>query len=88
MKYLQVVYLHSNNISQVDVNDFCPNGFGVKNTYYNGISLFDNPINYWEVVPATFRCVSNRDGCTVWQPQKVVHERHQLQRNTCNSDTK
>ncbi|KAK6308087.1 biglycan a [Coregonus clupeaformis] len=60
MKYLQVVYLHSNNISQVEVNDFCPEGFGVKKTYYNGISLFDNPINYWEVEPATFRCVSNR----------------------------
>ncbi|XP_010897049.1 biglycan a [Esox lucius] len=59
MKYLQVVYLHSNNISHVDVNDFCPEGFGVKKTYYNGISLFDNPINYWEVEPATFRCVSN-----------------------------
>uniref|UniRef100_A0A8C8JHI2 Biglycan n=1 Tax=Oncorhynchus tshawytscha TaxID=74940 RepID=A0A8C8JHI2_ONCTS len=60
MKYLQVVYLHSNNISQVDMNDFCPEGFGVKKTYYNGISLFDNPINYWEVEPATFCCVSNR----------------------------
>uniref|UniRef100_A0A8C7MHA0 Biglycan n=1 Tax=Oncorhynchus kisutch TaxID=8019 RepID=A0A8C7MHA0_ONCKI len=60
MKYLQVVYLHSNYISQVDMNDFCPEGFGVKKTYYNGISLFDNPINYWEVEPATFRCVSNR----------------------------
>ncbi|KAJ8016617.1 hypothetical protein DPEC_G00009100 [Dallia pectoralis] len=59
MKYLQVVYLHSNNISQVDVNDFCPEGFGVKKTYYHGISLYDNPINYWEVEPATFRCVSN-----------------------------
>uniref|UniRef100_A0A8C7W3X3 Biglycan n=1 Tax=Oncorhynchus mykiss TaxID=8022 RepID=A0A8C7W3X3_ONCMY len=60
MFFKQVVYLHSNNISQVDMNDFCPEGFGVKKTYYNGISLFDNPINYWEVEPATFRCVSNR----------------------------
>ncbi|XP_071228215.1 biglycan-like [Salvelinus alpinus] len=60
MKHLQGVYLHSNNISQVDMNDFCPEGFGVKKTYYNGISLFDNPINSWEVVPTTFRCVSNR----------------------------
>ncbi|XP_076131992.1 biglycan a [Alosa pseudoharengus] len=61
MKYLQVVYLHSNNISEVGVNDFCPTGFGMKKTFYNGISLFDNPINYWEVQPATFRCVSDRN---------------------------
>ncbi|KAF3696947.1 Biglycan Bone/cartilage proteoglycan I PG-S1 Precursor [Channa argus] len=60
MKYLQVVYLHSNNISQVGVNDFCPRGFGMKRTFYNGISLFANPVNYWEVQPATFRCVSDR----------------------------
>ncbi|XP_063065686.1 biglycan a [Engraulis encrasicolus] len=61
MKYLQVVYLHSNNISEVGVNDFCPTGFGMKKTFYNGISLFDNPINYWEVQPATFRCVADRN---------------------------
>ncbi|XP_044206265.1 biglycan b [Thunnus albacares] len=60
MKYLQVVYLHSNNISQVSVDDFCPRGFGMKRTFYNGISLFANPVNYWEVQPATFRCVSDR----------------------------
>ncbi|XP_035994291.1 biglycan b [Fundulus heteroclitus] len=60
MKYLQVVYLHSNNIHQVGVDDFCPRGFGMKRTYYNGISLFDNPVNYWEVQPATFRCVNDR----------------------------
>ncbi|MED6241862.1 hypothetical protein ATANTOWER_028810 [Ataeniobius toweri] len=60
MKYLQVVYLHANNISQVGVDAFCPRGFGMKRTYYNGISLFDNPVNYWEVQPATFRCVNDR----------------------------
>ncbi|XP_028848648.1 biglycan b [Denticeps clupeoides] len=60
MKYLQVVYLHSNNISQVGMNDFCPQGFGMKRTFYNGISLFGNPVNYWEVQPAAFRCVSDR----------------------------
>ncbi|XP_071782290.2 biglycan a [Centroberyx gerrardi] len=58
MKHLQVVYLHSNNISSVDVNDFCPTSFSMKRTFYNGISLFSNPIQYWEVQPATFRCVS------------------------------
>ncbi|XP_030640219.1 biglycan a [Chanos chanos] len=60
MKYLQVIYLHSNNISNVGVDDFCPTGFGMKRAFYNGISLFGNPINYWEVEPATFRCVSDR----------------------------
>ncbi|XP_026189084.1 biglycan b [Mastacembelus armatus] len=60
MKYLQVVYLHSNNINKVGVDDFCPRGFGMKRTFYNGISLFANPVNYWEVQPATFRCVSDR----------------------------
>ncbi|XP_029361857.1 biglycan b [Echeneis naucrates] len=60
MKYLQVVYLHSNNINVVNVNDFCPLGFGMKRAFYNGISLFGNPINYWEVQPATFRCVTDR----------------------------
>lgn len=60
LKFLQVVYLHSNNITQVGVNDFCPIGFGVKRAYYNGISLFNNPVPYWEVQPATFRCVTDR----------------------------
>ncbi|KAJ8404658.1 hypothetical protein AAFF_G00335210 [Aldrovandia affinis] len=60
MKYLQVVYLHSNSISQVGTNDFCPQGFGMKKTFYNGISLYSNPVNYWEVQPATFRCVGDR----------------------------
>lgn len=56
----QVVYLHSNNITKVGINDFCPMGFGVKRAYYNGISLFNNPVPYWEVQPATFRCVTDR----------------------------
>ncbi|XP_053551314.1 biglycan [Bombina bombina] len=60
MRFLQVVYLHSNNITQIGVNDFCPVGFGVKRAYYNGISLFNNPVPYWEVQPATFRCVTDR----------------------------
>ncbi|XP_007456695.1 PREDICTED: biglycan [Lipotes vexillifer] len=60
LKLLQVVYLHTNNITKVGVNDFCPVGFGVKRAYYNGISLFSNPVPYWEVQPATFRCVTDR----------------------------
>ncbi|XP_030049917.1 biglycan [Microcaecilia unicolor] len=60
LKMLQVVYLHANNITQVGVNDFCPVGFGTKRVSYNGISLFSNPVPYWEVQPAAFRCVSSR----------------------------
>ncbi|XP_061653633.1 biglycan b [Phyllopteryx taeniolatus] len=61
MKYLQVVYLHNNNIGKVDLNAFCPKGVaGMKRAFYHGISLFANPVNYWEVQPATFRCVSDR----------------------------
>ncbi|CAL8254726.1 unnamed protein product [Arctogadus glacialis] len=60
MKHLQVVYLHSNNISKVEVDAFCPSSFSVKKTFYNSISLYDNPVRYWEVQPATFRCVSDR----------------------------
>lgn len=60
MKYLQVAYLHSNNISHVGVNDFCSSGFGFKKAAYHGISLFNNPVNYWDVQPATFRCVTDR----------------------------
>nr|XP_057941337.1 biglycan-like isoform X2 [Doryrhamphus excisus] len=61
MKYLQVVYLHSNNIGKVKMDDFCPKGLGTKRAFYNGISLFGNPVNYWEVQPATFRCASDRN---------------------------
>ncbi|CAM5131699.1 unnamed protein product [Natator depressus] len=60
LRFLQVVYLHANDITQVGVNDFCPVGFGVKRAYYSGISLFGNPVPYWEVQPATFRCVTGR----------------------------
>ncbi|MCJ8741646.1 hypothetical protein PDJAM_G00073060 [Pangasius djambal] len=60
MKYLQVVYLHSNNITRVGVDDFCPRSYHMKKSFYNGISLYGNPVQYWEVQPATFRCVSDR----------------------------
>ncbi|XP_058266866.1 biglycan b [Hemibagrus wyckioides] len=60
MKYLQVVYLHSNNITQVNVDDFCPRSYHMKKSFYNGISLYGNPVQYWEVQPATFRCITDR----------------------------
>lgn len=62
LRYLQVIFLHSNKISSVGVNDFCPVGSGVKKNLYTGISLFANPVKYWDIQPATFRCVTGRRG--------------------------
>uniref|UniRef100_A0A671FLC0 Decorin n=1 Tax=Rhinolophus ferrumequinum TaxID=59479 RepID=A0A671FLC0_RHIFE len=56
-KYIQVVYLHNNNISAVGSNDFCPPGYNTKKASYSGVSLFSNPVQYWEIQPSTFRCV-------------------------------
>ncbi|KAG8556440.1 hypothetical protein GDO81_018077 [Engystomops pustulosus] len=61
LKYLQVLFLHSNNIGKVDVNDFCPPPSKMKKSLYSGISLFGNPVKYWEVQPATFRCTLGRN---------------------------
>ncbi|KAG7456250.1 hypothetical protein MATL_G00249770 [Megalops atlanticus] len=59
-KYIQVIYLHSNKIAAVGTEDFCPPGFNTKKAMYSGISLFSNPVPYWEVQPITFRCVFDR----------------------------
>ncbi|KAK1799747.1 hypothetical protein P4O66_006281, partial [Electrophorus voltai] len=58
LKYLQVVYLHGNSINSVGVNDFCPTRAKAKKALYTGISLFANPVKYWEIQPPTFRCIS------------------------------
>uniref|UniRef100_A0A2K6FEQ4 Decorin n=1 Tax=Propithecus coquereli TaxID=379532 RepID=A0A2K6FEQ4_PROCO len=57
LKNLHVVYLHNNNISVVGTNDFCPPGYNTKKASYSGVSLFSNPVQYWEIQPSTFRCV-------------------------------
>ncbi|XP_049588490.1 asporin [Syngnathus scovelli] len=62
LRYLQAIYLHANKISNVGMNDFCPLRFGEKKNLYNGISLFANPVKYWDIHPATFRCVGGRRG--------------------------
>ncbi|XP_061582577.1 asporin [Cololabis saira] len=62
LRYLQVIFLHSNKISSVGVNDFCPAAAGVKKNLYTGISLFANTVKYWNIQPATFRCVTGRRG--------------------------
>lgn len=56
----QVIYLHSNKIGVVGTQDFCPPGYNTKKAMYSGISLFSNPVPYWEVQPITFRCVFDR----------------------------
>ncbi|XP_007111357.1 asporin isoform X2 [Physeter macrocephalus] len=60
LKYLQIIFLHSNSITKVGVNDFCPAVPKMKKSLYSAISLFNNPVKYWEVQPATFRCVLSR----------------------------
>uniref|UniRef100_A0A8C9BGT0 Decorin n=1 Tax=Phocoena sinus TaxID=42100 RepID=A0A8C9BGT0_PHOSS len=57
LKNLHVVYLHNNNISAIGPNDFCPPGYNTKKASYSGVSLFSNPVQYWEIQPSTFRCV-------------------------------
>ncbi|XP_053111932.1 decorin [Hemicordylus capensis] len=59
-KYIQVVYLHNNNIAAVGPNDFCPPGYNTKKASYSGVSLFSNPVQYWEIQPSTFRCIYER----------------------------
>ncbi|XP_019360664.1 PREDICTED: asporin isoform X1 [Gavialis gangeticus] len=61
LKYLQVVFLHNNNIPKVGANDFCPTERSMKKALYSGISLFNNPMKYWEVQPSTFRCILSRN---------------------------
>nr|XP_046236683.1 asporin [Scatophagus argus] len=62
LRYLQVIFLHGNKISNVGVNDFCPIRPSIKKNLYTGISLFANPVKYWDIQPATFRCVTGRRG--------------------------
>nr|XP_055047226.1 decorin-like [Misgurnus anguillicaudatus] len=59
-KYIQVIYLHANKIAAIGTEDFCPPSYNTKKAMYSGISLFSNPVPYWEVQPITFRCVFDR----------------------------
>ncbi|XP_050000404.1 asporin [Alexandromys fortis] len=56
----QIIFLHYNSITKVGVNDFCPTVPKMKKSLYSAISLFNNPVKYWEIQPATFRCVLSR----------------------------
>ncbi|KAK7136806.1 hypothetical protein R3I93_016996 [Phoxinus phoxinus] len=70
LKYLQVMYLHSNSITYVGVNDFCPSRTRVKKTLYTRISLYANPVKYWEIQPPTFRCVSSHNSVQLGNNRK------------------
>ncbi|XP_026554610.1 decorin [Pseudonaja textilis] len=59
-KYIQVVYLHNNNIAAIGPNDFCPVGYNSKKAAYSGVSLFSNPVQFWEIQPSAFRCIYER----------------------------
>ncbi|NWS49870.1 ASPN protein, partial [Probosciger aterrimus] len=59
--WLSFIFLHSNHIAKLGVNDFCPTGRRKKKALYSGISLFNNPVKYWEVQPSTFRCIVARN---------------------------
>ncbi|XP_024125712.1 asporin [Oryzias melastigma] len=60
LRYLQVIFLHNNKIGYVGMNDFCPSSAGGKKNPYTGISLFANPVKYWNIQPAIFRCATGR----------------------------
>lgn len=60
-KYVQVVYLHNNNISAIGQNDFCLPGHPSRKASYSAVSLYSNPVKYWDIFPTTFRCVYVRN---------------------------
>ncbi|XP_038127950.1 asporin [Cyprinodon tularosa] len=62
LRYLQVIFLHANKIGNVGFNDFCPKSSYEKKNLYNAISLYANPVKYWSIQPAAFRCVASRRG--------------------------
>lgn len=64
-KYIQVVYLHNNKIASVGINDFCPLGYNTKKASYSGVSLFSNPVQYWEIQPSAFRCIHERSAVQI-----------------------
>ncbi|KAM6215108.1 decorin isoform 2-T2 [Rhynchocyon petersi] len=57
LKKLHIVYLHNNNISEIGADDFCVHGYNGRKASYTSLSLYGNPVQYWEILPSTFRCV-------------------------------
>uniref|UniRef100_A0A3B4AXP2 LRRNT domain-containing protein n=1 Tax=Periophthalmus magnuspinnatus TaxID=409849 RepID=A0A3B4AXP2_9GOBI len=67
LQHLQVVFLHSNKIRSIGMNDFCPVREEDPHRLYTTISLFSNPVKYWEIRPGTFRCAAS---------SKAIHMQH------------
>uniref|UniRef100_A0A8C4QPG3 Asporin n=1 Tax=Eptatretus burgeri TaxID=7764 RepID=A0A8C4QPG3_EPTBU len=60
LKHLNRIYLNSNQITEIHGDDFCPEGFHQsKRALYVEITLYDNPVNYWDAPRSAFRCVTS-----------------------------
>lgn len=80
--HFQVVYLHNNKIAAVGPNDFCPPGYNTKKASYSGVSLFSNPVQYWEIQPSTFRCIYERSAIQLGN-YKQIHGCVSAQNSCC-----
>ncbi|XP_032898829.1 decorin-like [Amblyraja radiata] len=55
-KNIMALYLNDNHVAHVKSGDFCPQYDDPTKTPYSRISLYGNPIPYWEIQPGVFRC--------------------------------
>ncbi|TRY90363.1 hypothetical protein DNTS_006491 [Danionella cerebrum] len=56
--HLRELHLESNALTSIPPG--LPEHKYIQKAMYSGISLFSNPVPYWEVQPITFRCVFDR----------------------------
>uniref|UniRef100_UPI00358E575C biglycan-like n=1 Tax=Myxine glutinosa TaxID=7769 RepID=UPI00358E575C len=60
LKHLNRVYLNSNHITEIHADDFCPKAFHQsKRALYVAITMYDNPVKYWDAPRSAFRCVTS-----------------------------
>ncbi|XP_069798684.1 decorin-like [Narcine bancroftii] len=52
----RALYLNDNQIAHIKSGDFCPLVNDPTKSPYSRISLYGNPIPYWEIEPGVFRC--------------------------------
>ncbi|XP_078276352.1 decorin-like [Rhinoraja longicauda] len=55
-KNIMALYLNDNHVAHIRSGDFCPQFDDPTKTPYGRISLYGNPIPYWEIQPGVFRC--------------------------------
>ncbi|XP_051891035.1 decorin-like [Pristis pectinata] len=55
-KNIMALYLNDNQIAHIKSGDFCPQVDDPTKSPYSRISLYGNPIPYWEIEPEVFRC--------------------------------